>query len=99
METKKNIRYDNRLLGLVLGIIVPVITIILFYLYQNPQNYKLFYNQIMTINILSRLVSLCVLPNLLVFFIFIWTNRYKSAYGIIGATFIYALLVLILTQI
>jgi hypothetical protein len=99
METKSRTKYDNRLLGLSLGIIVPIITFILFYLYRNPVSFKLFYDQVLTINIISRLVSLCVIPNLLVFFIFIWTNRYKSAHGVIGATFVFAIVVLILTQI
>jgi hypothetical protein len=99
METKSKIKYDNRLLGLSLGIIVPIVTFIIFYLYRNPVSFKLFYDQVLTINIISRLVSLCVIPNLLVFFIFIWTNRYKSAHGVIGATFVFAIVVLILTQI
>ena len=99
METKSKLKYDNRLLGLSLGIIVPIVTFIIFYLCRNPVSFKLFYDQVLTINIISRLVSLCVIPNLLVFFIFIWTNRYKSAHGVIGATFVFAIVVLILTQI
>ena len=99
MQTKKQLKYDNRMLGFILGIIVPVVTILLFYIYQNPESFKKFYDTILSVNILSRLVSLCVVPNLLVFFIFIWTNRYKSAHGVIGATFIYAIIVLILTQL
>jgi uncharacterized membrane protein len=99
MQTKKKSIYDNRLLGFSLGIIVPVLTITMFYLYRNPENFQTFYQEIVSVNILSRLVSLCVLPNLLVFFIFIWTHKYKSAHGVIGSTFVYALIVLILTQV
>jgi hypothetical protein len=99
METKKKLKNDNRLLGLALGIVVPILTFILFYLYRNPVSFKIFYDQVLTVNVISRLVSLCVIPNLLVFFIFIWTNRYKSAYGVIAATFVYAIVVLILTQL
>jgi hypothetical protein len=99
METKKILKYDNRLIGFILGIIVPVITFILFYLYRKPKSFEIFYNQVLTVNVISKLVSLCVIPNLLIFFIFIWTNRNKSAYGVIGSTFIYAIVVLILTQL
>jgi hypothetical protein len=99
MQNSKKITYDKRLTGFTIGIIFPIIVLVLFYLYRNPQSFSLFYEQMLSINIISRLVSLCVIPNLLVFFIFIWTNRYKSAYGVIGATFIYALVVLILTQV
>ena len=99
MQRKENLKFDGRWFGFIAGIIIPLITLFLFYMYRNPQSFKLFYDQVLTINILSRLVSLCVLPNLLVFFVFIWTNRYKSAHGVIGATFVYALIVLILTQL
>jgi hypothetical protein len=99
MQTKKQLKYDDRRLGFILGIVVPVITILSFYIYRNPESFKQFYNLILSVNILSKLVSLCVVPNLLVFFIFIWTHRYKSAHGVIGATFVYAFVVLILTQV
>jgi hypothetical protein len=99
MENKRILKYDNRLLGFGLGMVVPIIALVLFYLYRNPVSFEIFYNQVLTINLISRLVSMCVIPNLLVFFIFIWTNRYKSAHGVIGATFIYAIVVMVLTQI
>jgi uncharacterized membrane protein len=99
MQTKTKSLYDNRLLGFFLGILVPVMAITMFYLYRDPENFQTFYQEVVSVNILSRLVSLCVLPNLLVFFVFIWTHKYKSAHGVIGATFVYALIVLILTQV
>ncbi len=99
MEPQKKIKYDNCILGFGLGIIVPIIAFLLFYLYRHPKSFQIFYEQVLTVNVISRLVSLCAIPNLLVFFIFIWTNRYKSAHGVIGATFVYAIVVLILTQI
>lgn len=41
----------------------------------------------------SAIASLCVLSNLLVFFIFIKTEKYVSAKGVLLSTFIYAGLV------
>lgn len=35
-------------------------------------------------------LSLCVIPNLLLFFIFIWTNRDQSSKGVVFATILYA---------
>lgn len=98
MQNRKSKKLDNRITGFLLGIIIPIFTLFLFYLYRNPENLDFFYEQMLSVNILSRLVSLCVVPNLGVFFIFIWTHRYKAAHGVIGATFIYAFVVLLLTQ-
>lgn len=42
------------------------------------------------------ILSLCVVPNLLIFFTFIWTNRDKSARGVLLATIIYAMYVCIM---
>ena len=42
-----------------------------------------------------KLISICVFPNLLAFFIFIWTNYLKSARGVLLATFIYAFIIFI----
>jgi hypothetical protein len=96
MNTKKDTK-NTRLYGFISGIITPVLVMIGFYLYQNPENFSLFWQQLASVNILSKMVSLCVVPNLLVFFIFMWRNKLNSAYGVIGATFIYAIIVLILT--
>lgn len=99
MEVNRKPKNDSRILGLIYGIIVPIITLSIFYIYRNPPSFGQFYDQIVSINILSRLVSLCVVPNLLIFFLFMWRNKLRSAYGVIGATFIYAIVVLILTTI
>jgi len=96
MQTNRK-KYDSRLLGAIAGLILPIIFIFLSYLYQNKTTLDLFWNQLLSVNIISRVVSLCVIPNLLLFFIFMWKNKLKSAYGVIGATFIYAFIVLILT--
>lgn len=45
------------------------------------------------------ILSLCVIPNLLTFFIFIWTKRDKSAKGVLMATFAFAIYVGIMKMI
>ncbi|MBN1252324.1 MAG: hypothetical protein JXR51_02665 [Bacteroidales bacterium] len=90
------LKYNKEKIGLITGLILPVITIFVFFLVKNPDSFKIFINQIIGVNIYSELISVCVVPNLLLFFIFIWTNRMLSARGVIGATFIYAIIILIL---
>lgn len=99
INKKPYLKYDEQRIGLVSGLIIPVITIIVFYFVRNPNSFESFINQIIGVNIYSELISVCVVPNLLLFFIFIWTGRMQSAKGVIGATFIYAIIIVILKYI
>lgn len=90
-------KYDKLLLGLVLGIITPMIVmyfyyrINFYYIRVDTFLYETFMNRIFL-----PLLSLCVIGNLAVFFIFIQTDRYYSARGVVFATLLYAILVFIL---
>jgi hypothetical protein len=88
--------YNTQLTGLIIGLLLPVLVMFVFYEAGNMSSPEMFFTQIMKVGVLTHLISLCVVPNLLVFFIFMWTNRLLSAKGIIGATFIYTFIVLIL---
>ena len=99
INKKPYLKYDEQKIGLITGLIIPVFTIIVFYFVRNPKSFESFLNQIIGVNIYSELISVCVVPNLLLFFIFIWTDRMQAARGVIGATFIYALLIVILKYI
>lgn len=83
--------------GLVLGILAPIFVLICYYLLQyNYLKADTFLFKIFLSNILSPLLSLCVLVNLGLFFIFIQTESYKPARGIIAATIFYAVFIFIL---
>ncbi|WP_258176623.1 hypothetical protein [Marinilabilia salmonicolor] len=45
---------------------------------------------------LGKLVSVSVLPNLLIFFVAIWTERLLAARGIVIATLLYTLATVVL---
>lgn len=90
-------KYDKLLLGLVLGIITPLIVLLVYY------QVNFYYIRVDTFlyetfmkRIFLPLLSLCVVGNLAVFFLFIQTDRYLSARGVVLATLIYAILVFIL---
>ena len=48
------------------------------------------------LKMLSKLVSLAAIPNLLLFFLFIWTKRNFAARGVIFSTLLLAFLMLLL---
>ncbi len=38
--------------------------------------------------VLSQLMSLCIIPNLLLFFVFIWMNKMSSSRGVLFSMFV-----------
>jgi hypothetical protein len=89
LQKKMKSRYNNILLGSVFGIIVPAITVLIAYKIRFDQyQFDEFLRILIRNKILSSLLSLCALPNLLVFLIFIWLDYLYSARGVLLSTFI-----------
>ena len=83
--------FDSQVLGTVLGLLAPAIAFFSYYFINyNYMSAREFYNYITEAKTTSAITSLCVLANLLVFFIFIQTEKYYSARGVLLSTFIYA---------
>ncbi len=82
--------FDKMWLGVTLGIVAPFITMYIYYLINFSHiSISKFINHLYKAQIQSSFLSLCVVSNLLVFFIFIWSEKYLSARGVLLATFIY----------
>jgi hypothetical protein len=80
--------------GLLSGIIAPALTLYLYCRLTFPlSTFMEEIEKFNSRNVLSHVVSLSVLINLLLFFIFIWTKKENSAKGVIGATIIYGLFI------
>lgn len=82
--------------GLMSGIVLPVATLLVIWLVRYDMGLGEFLSSFQRIGALSKMVSLSVIPNLLLFFLFIWTNRTFSARGVIFATLVLALIMLVL---
>lgn len=87
----KNIDLDKVWIGLIAGLIAPAVVLWLYYFI----NYRdltpdLFFQYLKARDIHSRVVSLCVLINLAIFYPFIWKEKWNGAKGVIGATLIWA---------
>ena len=91
-----NKKFDTMLSGLVPGLVLPVLTLLGFWIAKSDRGFVDFLQQFQQMRMLSKVVSLAAIPNLLLFFIFIWTNRNFAARGVIFATLLLAFLMLIL---
>jgi hypothetical protein len=87
---------NSMALGLISGIILPVISVIVIWLIRYDGGLFEFVARFQRMGMLSKVVSLATIPNLLLFFICIWTNRNFSARGVIFATLIVAFIMLVL---
>jgi hypothetical protein len=90
----KNKPLNTILSGTLLGIILPSFFLILILLARkDARSMAEFFKVVYDIGVLPKIISICLIPNLLLFFIFIWSNRLKSARGVILAMFLAGLLI------
>jgi len=82
-------KLDHQLIGLIIGLIVPIV--IMHFLLQYYSNWSLMYliENPMFSGILDNLKG-ALLANLALFFGFYWLRKDKSARGVVFATLIYA---------
>lgn len=98
LRPRKKKKFDEVYLGIITGIIVPIISVSIYYFikYADNQSIIQFILSLQGRGLFSKIISLAAIPNLLLFFIYLWTNRNFSARGVIIATFVYVIFVLIL---
>ena len=95
------LRKDNVVLGIVLGILTPVVT---FFVYYVLAVYMQFHRglgefiQILKANpqMLPKIISICLLLNGVVFYLYTRQRRDLTARGIFLVTMIYAIIIILL---
>lgn len=89
--------WNKQWIGYLLGALLPIITLVVefFTIYRGTKFFAFFEIAWLRGN-LPAILSLALIPNMLLFFIFIWLNRLKSAQGVLGATIMLAILVIII---
>ncbi len=90
-------KINNQWHGYLSGILLPIISLLVIK-YTLAMNFD-FIDFLKYLNYkgdLSRALSMAVLPNLGLFFAFIWTNRLKAAQGVLGSTIILALIIVLM---
>tara|TARA_B100000579_G_scaffold25917_1_gene18257 strand:+ start:109 stop:390 length:282 start_codon:yes stop_codon:yes gene_type:complete len=83
--------------GIIVGAIAPVAAFVVYVAFftDNPDPVFI-YKKLISLGKLTHVISLSVLVNLLIFFMNIKTHRDQQAKGILYATILYAIVVLII---
>jgi len=93
----KNIDWDKVWIGLILGIAAPLVAFTGYYLINyRYMDLNAFVNYLRLGDTYTPLISLCVLSNLLPFYILINKEKYNGTKGVLAATFIWAALIVFL---
>ena|SRR5690554_2308861 len=94
-------RFDNALLGLVLGIVFPLLALVVMYFfrfgdYSMSKYFSMFVDlkNPYLLNEASKVVSLSMIANLIPFYFFLNRKFYQTTKGVIIASFFYVILIL-----
>jgi len=90
-------KWDKMLIGLAGGLIVPLLAFAIYFKIRDP--YLSISDSVQRLKesgVISYYMSLCAIANLLLFFLFLNLNAERAARGVLGATIVYALTILIL---
>lgn len=96
MQRRKTNKLDNVGIGFFTGFVLPVIVFFVVWLIgKNEMSLSDYTQTLMQLNVLIKLGSLCVFLNSALFMGLINLKFEKTARGVLGATIIYAFVVLI----
>ncbi len=85
-------------IGLIVGLILPVLTswLIFYFRFGDSMKVENFISNLIKLGSLTKLLSVSVISNLIVFLVAIKLDRLLAARGILTATLIYAVAIIIL---
>ncbi len=89
-------RWDRLSVGWLWGLFLPLSVFLLIYLFRYSDiPFSQFISDLSEMKILIKLLSLCAFLNLLIFLYFYRKGMDRASKGVIAATFVYGLLVLV----
>jgi hypothetical protein len=94
MTTNK--RFNTIIFGIIPGFLVPILALVGIWMFKYHGDFFDFLFTFQQLGLLTKVLSLATLPNLILFFIFIWSNRSFSARGVIFSTLVIAFVMLVL---
>jgi hypothetical protein len=93
---KKFLKYDTFITGFAPGIILPFATALLSFLFASRGETVFdFYFRILKAGFVTHGMTLCMVPDVILFFVFTRLDMLKSAKGMLAATIIWVLFIVI----
>jgi len=91
---KATVKYDNLTTGIVAGLLLPLITILIMFLFaKGDPSLKEWLRKIADADIASKVITLSVIPNVFIFLLFNHFDMLRASRGILGITIAWAVLV------
>ena len=91
------IKVNTKLTGFVSGLVTPVAGFFVYYLLSfRYMSLPAFIGRITEFGLLPGVISLSLIANLILFFWFLRIKADNASFGVIGATFIYGIVILYL---
>ena len=87
-------KYNNLTTGIIAGILLPIITAFIMYLVaKNDLSPGEWLRKISDAGIVSKVITLSVIPNVFIFLIFNHFDMLRASRGVLGTTIVWAVLV------
>ncbi len=91
---------DNMLFGLILGTVLPFVSFFTYYKVKfDGMGYYHFMRHLELANIFDSVLSGCIIANIISFFLLLWRKKERGAQGVLGATIIWAVIIVVLKGI
>lgn len=96
MQKARRSKIDRMEIGLLTGLLLPIVVFFLVYLIgETSVSFSDYLISMWKLQALVKIMSLCVFTNLAAFWLFLKFKFERAARGVLGATILYAFLVLI----
>ncbi len=96
MQKSRKKKLDNVGFGLLTGLLLPlIIFVVIYFVRDNSLSFSDYMKSLWMIHVLLKVGSLCVLANVAAFWGFLHLKYERAARGVLGATILWAFVVLI----
>jgi hypothetical protein len=87
-------KFDKQIVGLISGLLLPFVVGLTIYAFSSGhQSISAYLTRIADKDIITHAISLCVFPNIVIFFIFNQADMLKATRGVLAMTIVWAVIV------
>ena len=87
-------KYDYLTTGIITGLLLPAVTALIMFLFtKDDPSLKEWLRKIADADIVSKIITLAVIPNVFIFLFFNHFDMLRASRGVLGITFAWAVLV------